>query len=397
VVVIGGGVIGACCALHLREAGVRRVTVLDAGAMLGSQTTAAGAGFAAYWAGSLEGSLADYAVDFYARLQEESGRNLGIRRSGLLLPALSERGLEVVRGLYEHERSFSEHVEMLDGPAAEALSPLLAQSKVRAAVLQTNAHRVPTGAMMGALARRLDAAGVDVRAGVRAVRAVTSRERVTGVETDASTIACGAVVNAAGAWAHALGARNGVTVGAVPLLESRYVTEPSPVVSDDAPMLLFLERNALYVRPERGGLLVGAIESAVEAASRVDLHDPPDAAALPRHAVEHHERLARRSADVVPLLGELATAARASGMPTFTPDGRHVLGEAPGLSGYHVVAGCNESGVTHAPGLARLLAATMTGSDAGADLSPYRVGRFDGMTDAQLGDAAAATYLRRLV
>jgi glycine/D-amino acid oxidase-like deaminating enzyme len=79
VVVVGGGVLGTCAALHLAEAGARSVVLLERRSQLGSQTTSAGAGFVGYWAGELEAELAAYAMEFYERLQEECGENLGIR------------------------------------------------------------------------------------------------------------------------------------------------------------------------------------------------------------------------------------------------------------------------------------------------------------------------------
>ncbi|HZV74991.1 MAG TPA: FAD-binding oxidoreductase [Conexibacter sp.] len=396
-VVVGGGVIGACCALELRDAGIEHVTLLEAGGALGAQTTAAGAGFAAYWAGALEATLADYATGFYARVQEQDGTDLGVRRRGLLLPALSEAGEAVLRGLHEREHAFSDEVRWLEPAEALALAPILAPGAVRGAVLQPQAHQVPTARTMEALARRLPAAGVDVRLGARVERVERSGDRVAGVRTADGLLAADVVVNAAGAWAHALAARDGVSVGAVPLLESRFVTAPSPEVSDELPLLLLLERDVLYVRPEQGGLLVGAVERSVPAASRPPLDAPPDVAELPDHAVASHERLARESADVLPLLGRLRPLARASGMPTFTPDGRHVLGEAPDLRGYYVAAGCNESGVTHGPGLAHLLAELVTTGTTRDDVSPYRVGRFAELSDAELCDGAVATYLSRHV
>jgi sarcosine oxidase, subunit beta len=394
VVVVGGGILGAAAALHLAQDGAE-VVLVERELALGTQTTAAGAGFVGYWAGELEAELAEYGMRFYAGLQERSGRDLGVRKVGLLFPALSEPGVEMLRQEYERERAFAPGVELIDAGETRRLAPILAPGAVHGALLQPDAYQVPTTAVMKQLAVELADAGVDLRFRVEAHAASVRNGRVTGVETAGGTVAAPCVVNAAGAAARALGRRNGVEIAAIPLLESRFTTEPIEGVSRDLPMMLFFERDLLYLREESGGLLVGAIERTIGDDSRVDVHNPPRTADLPDHAALEHERLARELAPVIPALGTARVTGRASGLPTWTPDGRHIMGAAPGLEGYVVLAGCNECCVTHGPGLARLAAELIRTGDVQADVSDYRVDRFTGLGDDEAAAAAARQYLLR--
>jgi glycine/D-amino acid oxidase-like deaminating enzyme len=394
-VVAGGGILGTCAALHLAEAGVGEVVLVEREPELGTQTTAAGAGFVGYWAGELEADLAEYGMRFYAELQEQAGRDLGVRRVGLLFPALSEPGVEMLRQEHERELEFAPGVAMLDADETVRAAPILAREAVFGGLHQPDAHQVSTTDVIAGLGPRLAAAGVEVRTGVTAVRAAVGSGRVSGLETSAGTIPAGVVVNAAGASAHALAARNGVHVAAVPLLESRFTTEPIAAVTRDLPMMLFFERDLLYLREEAGGLLVGAIERTIGPGSRVDLADPPRTAELPEHAAREHEDLARKLAPVIPVLGAAPVRERRSGLPTWTPDGRHIMGPVYGIEGYYVLAGCNESCVTHGPGLARLLAEIVTTGGARADVSAYRVERFGAMPTQDLQAAAERQYLLR--
>jgi sarcosine oxidase subunit beta len=396
VVVAGGGILGASLALHLAQRGAGRVALLEREPALGTQTTHAGAGFVGYWAGELEAELARYGIAFYERLQAEDREDLGVRHVGLLFPALSESGVEMLRQEEAREREFAE-VELLDADVTCALSPLLARGAVYGGLFQPDGRQVPTRRVIAALARRLSEAGVEVRTGVGAVRVLTTGGRVSGVQTTDGAIAAPTFVNAAGARARALAARDGIDVAAVPLLESRVLTRPLPEVAahDRLPMLLFFERDLFYARTEDGGLLLGAIARRLGAAERVELADPPRSAELPVHAAAGHERLARQLADVIPALAHARTRERASGLPTWTPDGRHILGPAPGLEGYYVLTGCNESGVTHGPGLARLAAELIVDGRTDADISAYRVDRFEGLDEATLVRAAETQYLAR--
>jgi len=348
-----------------------------------------------YWAGELEAELAEYGMRFYTGLADRAGADAGVRRVGLLFPALSEPGVEMLRQEYERELGFAPDVAMIDTAEAVQMAPILDADAVFGALHQPDGHRVDTMRVMAVLAGELVRAGVDVRTGVAAEEALVTGGRVTGVRTSAGGIRAGAVVNAAGASARAVGARNGVDIAAVPLLESRFTTEPVPGVDPDLPMMLFFERDLLYLREQAGGLLVGAIEHAIGPRSRVDLAAPPRTADLSDHAAIEHEQLARGLADVIPALATARVRERASGLPTWTPDGRHILGFAPEIEGYVVLAGCNECCVTHGPGLARIAAELVTTGGTDTDISAYRVDRFADPGDEEIQAAAESQYLLR--
>jgi sarcosine oxidase subunit beta len=395
-VVIGGGILGACVALHLREQGMGEVVLLERAQALGQETTNAGAGFVGYWAGELEAELAAYGMEFYNRVQDEAREDIGVRRTGLLFPAISETGRGMLQQEYERELSFAPEVELVDADEACHLAPILARPAIHGGLYQPDAHQVDTRRVMIALARRLESAGVDVRCGSAAEGVGVSAGRVSSVRTAQGEIPTGVAINAAGAAAESLARRNGLRLGAVPLLESRFVTEPLAGVVDSLPMLLFFERDLMYARPQNGGLLIGAIEREIGAHGRVGLDAPPPRGSeLPLDAMQDHERLARACADLIPALADFRVADRASGLPAWTPDGRHILGAAPGIEGYFVVAGDNECCVTHGPGLARLLAELVVTGGTEADISPYRVGRFAELSDDELQRAAEEQYLAR--
>ena len=186
VAVVGGGILGATAALHLARAGAD-VILLERQPALGTQTTAAGAGFVGYWAGELEAELAEYGMRFYADLQERSRGDLGVRRVGLLFPALSEPGVEMLRQEYERELHFAPDVVMLDEAETLRVAPILAPGSVHGALFQPDAYQVDTGRVMRALEGELRAAGVDVRTGTAVAGAVVESGRVTGVRTSAGT------------------------------------------------------------------------------------------------------------------------------------------------------------------------------------------------------------------
>ena len=328
------------------------MVLLEREPALGTQTTAAGAGFVGYGAGELEAELAEYGMRFYMGLAERAGSDAGVRRVGLLFPALSAPGVEMLRQEYERELGFAPDVVMIDTAEAVRMAPILDANGIFGALHQPDAHSVDTVQVMAVLAGELERAGVDVRTGVAAGEALVSGGRVTGVRTSAGEIPAGAVVNAAGASARAVGARNGVDIAAVPLLESRFTTEPVPGVGPDLPMMLFFERDLLYLREQAGGLLVGAIEHSIGPRSRVDLAAPPRTADLSEHAAIEQAagpRAGRRHSGARDRAG-----ARARERPADVDAGRAPYSRLrAGDRGLRRPGRCNESaGFSPAPGSA---------------------------------------------
>jgi glycine/D-amino acid oxidase-like deaminating enzyme len=77
---------------------------------------------------------------------------------GLLFPALSEPGVEMLRQEYERELHFAPDVVMLDEAETLRAAPILAPGSVHGALFQPDAYQVDTGRVMRALDGELRAA-----------------------------------------------------------------------------------------------------------------------------------------------------------------------------------------------------------------------------------------------
>src|SRR5437879_2235781 len=82
---------------------------------------------------------------------------------------------------------------------------------------------------------------------------------VEGVRTPRGTIATRAVVDAAGAWARLVAASLGTALPVVPTRHQLLITEPIPGVGPEFPIARVIDAN-VYVRHERGGLMLGGSE-----------------------------------------------------------------------------------------------------------------------------------------
>ncbi len=73
-----------------------------------------------------------------------------------------------------------------------------------------------------------------------------------------------------------------------------------------------------------------------------------------------------------------------AGMVETTPDVVPVMGEHEGIPGFHIATGLSGHGFGIGPGAGKALAAMLTGSDIGIDMSPFRLSRFSDGSPIQL-------------
>jgi glycine/D-amino acid oxidase-like deaminating enzyme len=141
--------------------------------------------------------------------------------------------------------------------------------------------------------------------------------------------------------------------------------------------MIFEDYHEMWVREEDGGLLAGAYyDPEVRERRAITVGARTDAAELPENLGHHGRRLAEEFAATVPAFGGLRVKEMRSGLPAYTSDGRNLLGPVDGVDGFYVAGGDNEAGITHAPGLGKLLAEEIVEGRALRDITALRPERF---------------------
>lgn len=382
VVVVGAGILGNAVAFHLLECGVSDVVVLEAGTAA-SGTSGAGGGIAALWAAGFNDvlteadlQLEEYGMDFYGRLARDHD-DLGYRHNGTLFVATTDAAWNNwIARIVQHPLA-PRDVRTLDAKeTSDATGGVLSADAVVGGVLIPRGVQFSAGRATRALSERVTAMGGVIRTQSRVTRLLKSGDKVTGVETEVGKLRASQVVLACGAWTNELLADVGLHIPLVRMVGTRAITAPSDV-SSSMPAVMVPELSGLWLREHRGGFTYGNHDGyAPMFALGGSVGDPGQ----PRR----HELVTRLEAALSPQLQRLvpdhdtSIAWWVQGMPCYTPDRRHVVGPIPGLDGLHVLAGDCEAGVTHGPGLGRLVAETcVTGSSDWLDTSDYCPSRFD--------------------
>lgn len=213
VVIVGGGVIGLTIARALRQLGVRNVMLIERGQPGAEASWAAGGILAPQVEADhadaffrLACASRDRYPAFVAALNEETGIDVELDRSGTLCLGFSPKDEEELRRRHEWQASEGLQVEWLTGDEARRLEPCLS-AYVASALRLPNDFQVENRRLVNALLSANQKLGVQLSSNclVRAVR--IEEERVRGVETSSGFVAAPIVVLAAGAWSSSIGLR----------------------------------------------------------------------------------------------------------------------------------------------------------------------------------------------
>jgi sarcosine oxidase, subunit beta len=382
VCVIGAGILGASAAWHLQDLGVTDITVIDAGERL-SGTTPAGAGFVARFGADHDRRIGvgavpveEHSLAFYRGLHD-AGEDIEFAANGNIVLALTDGLLDrITRGIVDHPLALPETRQVSPAEIDELSSGGIDAAKVVGGVFMPEAIQLTTGKALDAVLRRVEARGATLRWNTPATRILVEDGRVVGVETPTGTIDAARVVLAAGAWTNPILETAGWRLPLIPTVATRFIT-PDVGLAPTMPTVQSLELH-LWLRELGGGFSWGgsfaygrAETITAEQGIEIGLGRPVVPSLIAgQHAAQD------RIAEVFPLLAGADTARIDQGMPVYTADGGLYVGEAPSAAGLVVLAGDNESGVTHGPGMGRLGAELAAGAEPYTDPTPFRLDRF---------------------
>jgi glycine/D-amino acid oxidase-like deaminating enzyme len=351
IVIVGGGAIGCAVAYRLAEAGVSDVLLLEKNPALASATTAQAAGLVGQVRSSPDRvRLAMDSVATFARLQRQDAAP-DWRQVGSLRIALTDARVEEFARLAAIARAAGLEVEWLDHAGAESRWPGLVAKSAKAILwCPSDGYLQPYDLAM-AYRAQARAAGLRFATGVRVIGITLQAGRVAAVETDRGRVRCARVINAAGAHAFHVARLAGLELPIVPVRHEYVITVPLGGLRPDLPTFRVPDAT-LYGRPDVGALLLGGWEPRARSCDPRTYEisgEPP--------AIEPDWPVLANFAELMaPLYPPIANAGIRHvfrGWPTFTPDGRFIVGESRRVPGLVMAGGCNAHGVSGSAGIGR--------------------------------------------
>jgi heterotetrameric sarcosine oxidase gamma subunit len=374
VVVVGAGVSGSSAAYHLAASGVADVVLLDRD-RVASGTSWHAAGLLARVRGSHAMSeLATYGVETYSRLESETGVSIGFNPNGSLTLARTAGRMDELRYTAAMARHHGAEARLLSPEDVPRLWPLASADGLLGALHQPGDATVNPGRAALAFAKGAHDRGVTVREGARIERILVKDGAVRGVETTRGAVECEALVLSCGLWTRDLAA----TVGAsVPLYAAEHVHVTTGPIDGAVPTLPILRDldGYLYVRHDRGRLLVGAFEPNGVPRPTGTIH-PDFSFGRFEPDWDHFAPVRRNAEQRIPALRTAMWERFLCAPESFTPDAAFCLGETPEVRGLYVSAGYNSQGIIYGPGAGRALADWIVEGAPTFDASEIDVGRF---------------------
>lgn len=390
VAVIGAGALGLSTALHCALRG-RSVVVVDRG-VAGAQASGRAAGlFKSVQADPARTLLARRSIELAARFEEWAGAPLAVQPTGSFLVARTAEHQAFLRAELAQSRGWGVDVREADraelGERAGYYRPTGAELAVWC---PEDVYIEEPLSLVTAYLSACRLHGVQVLESEPATVVLLSGGRVTGLETASRRITARIVVDAAGAWARQVGQLAGAWVPVAPVRHQLLITEPSDAVGAADPIVRVIDA-ATYLRPARGGLMLGVFE-----ADPLPLDPRRQPAAFSTDDVPLDLGPLRKAAGQVsaevPLAGEAEVAEHRGGLFTMSPDGRFLAGPVSDAPGLWVASGCNGSGFSSSPAIGEMLAAGIVGDAVPSVLAGFSPDRFGPMTDEALVEKGAWQY-----
>ena len=371
---IGAGALGLATALHGLLAG-RSVTVLER-LTAGSQASGRAAGlFKSVQADELRTRLARRSITLAATFAEWAGEPLAVTASGSFLIARTGEHRDYLRRELAQSRGWGADVrEAEPGQLAAALSFYRPNGADFALWCPEDVYIEEPTALVAASVAACRRHGAEVAENEPVTGILVSGGRVTGVETGRRTITAPVVVDAAGGWVRQVGALAGARVPVAAVRHQLMITSPRADVDPGDPIARVVDA-AVYLRPARGGLMVGGFE-----ADPLPLDPGGQPASFSTDDVPLDLGVLRKLGDQVaaeaPVAVSAPVAEHRGGLFTMSPDGRFVAGPVPELPGLWVASGCNGSGFSSSLAIGEALASWIVSGEAPGGMAALAPGRF---------------------
>ncbi len=388
VVVIGGGVVGASVLFHLARAGWTDVMLLERDELTSGSTWHAAGGMHTINGDPNVAKLQKYTIELYHEIEELSGQPTGVHITGGVLLAATEARMDWLRNVVAKGRYLGLDLEEISAREAAELMPLIDPSQFVGAVRNSeDGHLDPSG-VTHAYAKAARALGAQVHRFTRVEDIVRREDGLWRVISDKGEVVAEHVVNAGGLWAREVGRMVGLELPVLAMEHMYLITEDMPEVSEwnartGREIIHAVDFDGeLYLRQERGGMLMGTYEKAAKPWSEREtpwsfgheLLEPDIDRIAPSLEVGFRHFPAFQKTGIKQII---------NGPFTFAPDGNPLVGPVRGLPGFWVACGVM-AGFSQGGGVGLALANWMIDGDPGADIWAMDVARY--------GDWASMAY-----
>ena len=369
VVVIGGGVMGSSIAYHLARRGVA-VTLLERGEIPCAASAASAGGVRQQGRDLREMPLAVASIARWENLEDEIGADVHYRREGHLTVTENPDTIIELLPWMADQQALGLDIRLVEGDDLRELIPGVAPQVVAGTYSPTDGHANPiltTKAFAAAAARH----GADIRPHTTVMSIDHSGGQVSGVTTDAGSIACDLVVLAAGAWSMDFARQLGIELPAVARAPQMIATTPMPPLLHQ--VVGARERMLSLKQVPSGNYVIGG-------------GWPGTVLLDKRIALPWYSSVLGSLTDSSAIFPDLLRARVERvwvGVEAQTLDEVPILGALPGVTNLVVATGFSGHGFALSPIIGQVMSELIVDGTPSIEISQLRFDRFDGFEMSQ--------------
>src|SRR6266850_3349462 len=266
VVVIGGGVVGASVLYHLTKAGWTDVLLIERDELTSGSTWHAAGGMHTVNGDPNVAKLQQYTINLYKELEQLSGQSCGMHITGGLMLAGTPERMDWLRMAKARGRYLGMDLEIISPDEAAKLFPAMDKKHFLGAIYDPIEGHVDPYGVTQAYAKSAQLAGAEIVRHTRVTDLISRADGSWDVITTHGNVHAEHVVNAGGLWAREVGRMVGLELPVLAMEHQYLITEkipslvPPPGRKEQLHVIDF--EGELYLREERGAILIGTYERA---------------------------------------------------------------------------------------------------------------------------------------
>ena len=411
VVIIGGGIVGVSTAWFLAKQGVD-VVLCEKGHIMGEQSSRNWGWVRSQGRDRRELPMMIESMNIWRGLEVEIGEDVGFTQGGCLYMASNEKRLQEYTDWLDTAKEFGLDTQVIEGKELDQHVSGASSRWLGAMYTASDARAEPHKAGP-AIARAAMRSGAKLLTSC-AVRGVeTEGGRLSAVVTEHGSIKTSTALCAAGAWTSMFCRSLGISVPQLQVRGTVARTSPADVILNGN---VFDKKLGIRRRQDGGYTLahgsildhfitpstfrfaikflpslaheMGALRLSIGSPFFEELRTPrtwalDEESPFERTRVLNPEpnpqvlkKIRKNLDEVFPQLAGSRIVESWAGMVETTPDVVPVMCEHESIPGFHIATGLSGHGFGIGPGAGKALAAMLTGTDIGIDMSPFRLSRF---------------------
>lgn len=391
VVIIGGGIAGACTLYYLSKFGIKNVLLIEKANYLAYGITRHTAGqVMLQMDNEFDILLSQYSLDELKQLQELTGINLYKNKTGMLTVSPGVPFSERLQKWFYRQESLGIPTEIWDIKKIQSKVPLLNIHEIDFGIFSKQDGVVDADRLVNTYAKCAQELGAKVNTDVEATNIRIEKNQVVGVETNRGFISTKIVVNSAGLDARIVGSWIGLDLPLSNTWRFNGFTKQikSHLVPEDMPTIEVLHEQSdktIYMGPQTNGVdfTIGVFPVAQYgnyASPRLMLEEERYSSEL-----EYRFPLLFDNTSYEDPHGGQFDEKRGNGSPRcivkhegFPQDSNPILGPVNSVKGYYNNCGWGGLGITHGPIGGKLVAASIAEvTDLPTSLEPFLLKRFE--------------------